>query len=150
MNDFAVYVQPSISCRYDGKGTFDNIFRLNACKSNAGHPNWIRKSKGRWRIATQITLIATNPEAIVTWTCGHEHISMRKKLFSYYRSFNTSYSICQTTPKIAFRTRFREWSVMQKVAQREMTHMLRNDLRNVAARTCPPSLAYGWTWPRGE
>ena len=35
-------------------------------KSNRGHPNWIRKSKGCWRIATQISLIATNPEAIVT------------------------------------------------------------------------------------
>ena len=41
---------------YDGKGTFYNIFRLNAFKKQSRPHDFV---KGRWRIATQITLIAT-------------------------------------------------------------------------------------------
>ena len=39
------HVQPSISCRYDDKGTFYNIFRLNAlsCKKESPSPEFVSR-----------------------------------------------------------------------------------------------------------
>ena len=38
------HVQLSTSCRHDGKGTFYNIFRLNACKNQSRRGGRVGKS----------------------------------------------------------------------------------------------------------
>ena len=59
---FPFLVQPSISCRYDGKGTFYNIFQPNVCKKQS--PEFVSRRDADGS-ATQRILIANNAEAIV-------------------------------------------------------------------------------------
>ena len=55
------HVQLSTSCRHDGKGTFYNIFRLNACKKNNRGvvAEWVRASTDDRKLMVRLPLRAT-------------------------------------------------------------------------------------------